>query len=216
MMDDATRYTQDELPEPTKPSAANPSASRSSDIEALRKPDSAEESRFANIGWRLMGGVATPNGYLRLVHANRMDTIDDEAMYETDFELRVDGVTAGYLDIEVKTRWNNGSWPWPWINIAKHPMSHWQKGAFNGRLTNKLLDFQKLPDTSFWVGVRTDFACVVVLKAADLFNFGEDYMQKTMYSENALPIIRVRKDVGVEVSDAQHLVDVIASCFGGR
>ena len=187
---------------------------RRATIDELEAQDSAEESRFAVIGWKLMGGVAVPTGYLRLVHANRMDTADDRSRFDTDFELRVDGRIAGYLDIEVKHGWNGGSFPYEWINVAKHPMAHWKHGRFNGRLTNKLIDFHKLPATSFWVGVRRDFNAAMVVRASDLFFLGEDHQQQTAYHDVPLPVIRVRRDVGSEINDPHAFAELIVSCFG--
>lgn len=224
-MTDATRHSQltiDELPQrkiQRAPRLVAPEPPRRSSFHELEAQDAAEESRFAVLGWRLMGGVNIPDGYLRLAHANRMDTADDPSMFDTDFELKVDGQLAGYLDIEVKHRWNAAAWPWPWINVAKHPMAHWKRGQFSGRLTNKLVDFHKMPRTSFWVGVRLDFNAAMVVRASDLFDLGEEQTVQTSYYHDGqplppLPIIRLPKDVGTEVNDPDTFAAFIAGCFG--
>lgn len=220
-MTDATRNAQlslDELIEravrkaPRFVSPAPPP--RRATIEELAAQDAAEESRFAVLGWKLMGGVVVPSGYLRMAHANRQDTVDDRSRFETDFELRVDGTVVGYVDIECKTSWRGGSWPYEWVNVAKHPMKHWQQGRFNGRPTNKLIDFRRFPSTSFWVGVRTDYNAAMVVRASDLFDLGEEHLQQTAYHEVPLPVIRVRRDVGSEINDPHAFADLIVSCFG--
>ena len=197
----------------------SPEPPRRASFHELEAQDAAQESRFAVLSWPLMGGVNVRGGWLRLVHANRKVTEDDRAQFDTDFELHLDGAIAGYLDIEVKQRWNGGDWPYPWINVAKHPMSHWKQQRFSGRLTNKLIDFQKLPDTSFWVGVRRDWNAAVVVRAADLFRLGRDHDQPTGYHHDdgpmpLLPVIRVPSNVGVYINDPHAFTSCVARWFG--
>ena len=192
---------------------------RRASFHELEEQDAAQESRFAVLSWPLMGGVAARDGWLRLVHANRKVTQEDDAQFDTDFELHIDGVLAGYLDIEVKQRWNGGEWPWPWINVAKHPMSHWKRKRFDGRLTNKLVDFQRLPETSFWVGVRRDWNAAVVVRAADLFRLGREHNQQTGYHHDGeqmppLPVIRVPSSVGFYINDPHGFTSCVSRWFG--
>lgn len=159
-------------------------------------PDPADEYLFAPLARHLMNGVDVGFGYCRLVKNNDKVTADDRLHYETDFRLELDGEMVGYLDIEKKPQWQAGQWPYTKINIARMPYAQWRDNRFDGRPTNKLLSFEKHPDTSFWVAVRADYAACLVVTAADIFNKGVKAMQPTRYERGPLPVYELTNDLG--------------------
>lgn len=175
-----------------------PQQSRSQ-IRDLADVDSSEEHLFTFLGRKLMAGVATDLGWLRLVKNNDKISALDDLEYQTDFRLELDGVVIGYVDIEKKVSWTSGPWRYGRINIARHPMSHWASGSFNGRPTNKLLSFMARPMTSFWVAVRSDYMACIVVSTADLFAFGVEALQHTRYSSEPLPVYQLPNGAGTYV-----------------
>jgi hypothetical protein len=160
----------------------------------------------------LEGAVVNGFGYFKLEKNNVPTcTADLDAKFQTDYRFSVEGETVGYLDVERKPSWSNGDWPWPWVNVAKHPMSHWVQNRFNGRPTNKLLSFREKPRASFWLGVRADGRAALPLPAILLFRCGEDYLQPNRYGPD-LPVLRVRRSLLHPVFDdpiklANHLAE---------
>lgn len=173
-------------------------------IDDLSAIDTRREHMLAILGHQLMGGTAVPDvGWVQLVKNNLATGVDDANIYETDWALTVDGRTVGYLDTEEKTAWRDGDFPYPRVNVAKHPMSHWRENRFDGRLTNKLRSFQECPTHSWWLGVRTDWQAMVMVNASDLFRFGQQREERTRYSTVPLPVISMRKEQVAEVSSPE-------------
>lgn len=181
----------------------------SPDLASLLRTHQADEHLFDPLAKHLLAGVATDKGWLRLVKNNVKVTADDRNEYETDFRLELDGALIGYLDIEVKPRWAFGGWPWPKINIARHPKSQWDDDRFDGRPTNKLISFQQLPELSFWVALRNDYRAALVVRAEHIFNSSIKSDQQTRYSDLPLPIYELRTTYGQIVNDADALRNLI-------
>lgn len=183
----------------------------SNTIAELAAVNPADEHLFAYLGRHLMTGVNTSVGYLRMVKNNEKVIAGDDLQYQTDYRIEANGRKIGYLDIERKIKWPPGPWTAPAINIARHPMKHWQAGTFPGRLTNKLLSFSELPQTSFWVGVRNDYRACMVVKAADIFAFGVETTQPTRHSDVPLPILRIPNSYGPVVDTPEAFANLIVS-----
>jgi hypothetical protein len=183
-------------------------------IDHLSAVDTRREHMLAILGHQLMGGTAIPDvGWVQLQKNNVAAGVDDQNVYETDWTLTVDGQVVGYLDTEEKTQWRDGDFPYPRINVAKHPMSHWRDNRFDGRMTNKLRSFAEMPAHSWWLGVRTDWQRIVMVNAQDLFTFGQHRTERTRYSDVELPVISLRKDQTVEVSTPEMFTQQILFRF---
>lgn len=185
------------------------------DIADLQRVDTRSEHRLASLAWPLLGGVESCGYWLQLQKNNVAATQDDESVYDTDWVLTADGHPVGYLDGEEKQRWHPPAeaWPWPRVNIAKFPMSHWKRGVFTGRPTNKLLTFRKYPALSWWLGVRSDYLAVMMVNAADLFEHGVERAQRTGYSQTPLPVYSLDPRHGRLVTDADAFTVTVVSTF---
>jgi hypothetical protein len=159
--------------------------------------DTRREHALAQLAWPLMGGTAIGPGWVRLDKNNTRDSQNDDNQYETDWVLTSDGQTLGYLDSEEKLQWKSGPWPYRYINVAKHPMRHWQDNRITGRETNKMRSFRSAPKTSFWVGARTDYRAAIVLPVSTLLSQGVETQQPTRYSATPLPVIQVASECGI-------------------
>ena len=183
-----------------------------SSIDDLAAVDTRREHLLGILGHQLMGGTAVAAGWVQLVKNNTASSADDENRYATDWIITCDGETVGYLDTEEKQGWTD-EWPYGVINVAKHPMSHWRQGSFNGRLTNKLLSFQTLPEHSWWVAMRKDWQQAVMVNAADLFVYGRHTEVRTRYSEVPLPVIAFPNSKARLASTPDHFTRVILNRF---
>jgi hypothetical protein len=181
-------------------------------INELRDTDTRREHLLSILAWPLMGGVATSQGWLQLTKNNVATSSDDENLYATDWVLTCDSVKVGYVDTEEKRQWVD-QWPYAAVNIAKHPMSHWEHGHFSGRLTNKLLSFQDLPEHSWWVGMRKDWQSAVLVNAADLFKHGREYQQPTRYSKTPLPVLTMQNEEAFWATNHDQFCAIILQRF---
>lgn len=182
-------------------------------IDALSAVDPAREHKLALLAYPLLQGTAIAGHWVRMEKNNTIGSAGDANLYQTDWVITSDGHTVGYLDSEEKQQWLSGPWPWSYVNVAKHPMAHWKRGRFSGRLTNKLLSFRERPLMSFWVGVRQDYAAAMMVRASDLFAEGSEVLQHTRYSDTALPVIRIRQEFGSFVQDPSSFTNAIVRAF---
>lgn len=205
---------------PAAPSPFEQPAKPWREWDELVTQDASAEGRFDGmLGYKLTHGFDTDHGWLRLVHQNRPSRANDDAIYKTDFRFELDGGTCGFLDIELKPRWESGDWPYPKINIAKHPMAHWKRRRFGSRDTNKLRDFKQFPRTSLWVAVRRDYQAALLVRASDIFDHGIDTHQRTRMRDvsgdplPALPIKEVALAYGRHVYDAEQMKEMARRLF---
>jgi len=182
------------------------------DINALREIDTRREHLLAILAHPLMGGIASPRGWIQLHKNNLATSEDDPNRYSTDWILKCDGEKVGYLDTEEKLGWAD-AWPYAAVNIAKHPMAHWQREDFTGRLTNKLLSFQEMPEHSWWVGMRKDWQAAVLVNAADLFEHGREYRQPTRYSKTPLPVLTMHNEEAFWATNHDQFCSIILQRF---
>lgn len=175
--------------------------------------DTRREHQLALLAYPLMGGTAIDGVWLQMEKNNHQSYAGDEATYDTDWAIKADGDVIGYLDSEEKQQWLSGPWPWTHINIAKHPMQHWQRGAFNGRETNKLISFRQKPAMSFWVGVRPNYTAAMIVRAQTLFAHASEYLQPTRYSAVPLPILRLNQSFGHFCDTAHEFTHTIIKAF---
>jgi hypothetical protein len=181
-------------------------------IEHLAAVDTRREHLLAILGHELMGGTAVAGQWIQLQKNNVATSEDDENQYETDWAITRDGEVVGYLDTEEKQGWTD-VWPYPVVNIARHPMSQWRTGSFNGRPTNKLLSFQQMPQHSWWVAMRKDWQQAVLVNAADLFRHGKPIEVRTKYSDVKLPVLAVPNDKAHLAMTPNHFTRIILKRF---
>ena len=177
-------------------------------IDDLSDVDTRREHLLAVLGYQLMAGTAIDAGWVILQKNNTASSADDEAIYRTDWVITCDGDLIGYLDTEEKQSWTD-EWPYPAVNVAKHPMSHWKSGRFGDRLTNKMQSFMERPEHSWWVGVRKDWQQAVMVNAADLFQHGREASIRTKYSDVPLPVLRLPNDKARLARNADEFTRVI-------
>lgn len=164
---------------------------------------------LAILAHQLMAGTAIPEGWVQIAKNNVASSDNDDAIYQTDFVLKCDGSVIGYLDTEEKQGWSEAEWPYKAVNVAKHPMSHWQRGRFGSRPTNKLLSFQEMPDQSWWIGMRKDWHHAVLVNAADLFEHGQSINITTAYSKVPLPVLRFPNSRATLARSADEFTTII-------
>jgi hypothetical protein len=175
--------------------------------------DTRREHALALLAYPILGGTAVAGSWLQLQKANVQGHLADEAKYSTDWVIQADGETIGYLDSEEKLQWRGGPWPWSFVNIAKHPMKHWEHGSFSGRETNKLRSFREKPELSFWVGMRMDYAAAMVIRASTLFEHASDYLQPTRYSDAPLPVFRLDRSFGLFCDTPEAFSQIIIDAY---
>jgi hypothetical protein len=160
-------------------------------VSDLCGDNTESEWALAELFGFLLQGVKTDKGLLKMHRNNARESVDDDdAMFRTDWRFELEGNLFGYMDSEQKQSWAHDDWSYPRVNVAKHPLAQWELGSFDGRLTNKLISFKELPDTSLWVAARKDNQAVVMLLAAKIFNDGKDEMQPNNYGK-PLPVLAV-------------------------
>jgi hypothetical protein len=163
----------------------------------------------------LLDGVDTKRGWLKLLRNNARESVDDvDAKFRTDWRFELDGNLFGYMDAEQKQDWKHDDWPYPKVNVAKHPLAQWKEGRFDGRPTNKLKSFERWPNTSLWVGARKDNQAVVMLLAANIFEDGKDELQPNSYGK-PLPVLAVYA-IPRTFHNAADVRDEVLRLFGLR
>lgn len=162
-------------------------------VSDLCGDNTESEWALAELFGFLLQGVKTDKGLLKMHRNNARESVDDDdAKFRTDWRFELERNLFGYMDAEEKKDWKNDDWPYPKVNVAKHPMRQWKERCFDGRLTNKLISFKEFPDTSLWVGARKDNQAVVMLIAAKIFKVGKDELQGNNYGD-PLPVLAVHE-----------------------
>lgn len=160
-------------------------------VSDLCGDNTESEWALAELFGFLLQGVKTDKGLLKMHRNNARESVDDDdAKFRTDWRFELERNLFGYMDAEEKQKWKHDDWPYPKVNVAKHPMAQWKEKRFDGRLTNKLMSFHEWPDTSLWVGARKDNQAVVMLLAANIFKDGKDELQPNAYG-TPLPVFAV-------------------------
>jgi len=159
-------------------------------IDDLKNGSAEEEYKIAIFFARLLNGIDIDGNWIRLEKLNSQEYKDDPSLYEVDFGFKNNGEIIGYLDIERKTKWFD-EWKCWQVNIPLYPMSHWERGRFNGNHTVKLQRFSTLPRYSFWVGARNDYMAYIVIPFRTMIEHGKETTQKTGYDKTPLPVIAI-------------------------
>lgn len=124
-------------------------------LDDLKTPQHVEWKAFAAFGSRLLDGVELGGRYLTMEKNNRPKSVDDRAKFRIDAKLVLDGIQVGVLDVEQKTKWTGGPWPYRQINVPYRPSDCFFDGAEPGeRLCSKYRELReswKASRPGFWV-----------------------------------------------------------------
>lgn len=131
-------------------------------LDDLKTPQSAEFKAFAAFAARLMCGFEVGGRFLQMQTNNRPKSADDRAKFRIDAILTLDGEPIGVLDVERKTQWSGGPWPYPQINVPYRPSDCFFSGADGqGRFCSKYRELREAWQAGrpgFWVAYSDPIA----------------------------------------------------------
>lgn len=154
--------------------------------EDLKTPQHVEFKAYATFASRLMVGISIDGRYLQMHVNNRPTSERDAAKFKIDAALTLDGEQIGVVDVERKTQWRGGPWPYQKINVPYRPFSVFENNEDGaGRFSAKVRELSRANAAGlvgFWVGYSAPLgdssgqatfvdrqACMVV-PAANIFS----------------------------------------------
>jgi len=175
-----------------------------------RIPAPQDEHFFHPLAANLLHGIETEEGFLKMKKANDPESIDDVSRFKTDYEIMLGGHLCGFLDIEWKKQWSELiEWPYQKVNVAIHPLGHWERGRFTSRESNKIRSFREMPETSFWVGLSRDYRRAFIVPATAVLD-APQILQKTRFPEKPpLPVFAVDPAHGYLAKNAEEFSQYI-------
>lgn len=131
-------------------------------IEDMKTPQHMEFKAYAAFSSRLMVGFMLQGRYLQMTVNNRPTSERDVAKFKIDARITLDGEEIGVLDLERKTQWHGGAWPYRKINIPYRPFSVFENNEDGrGRFSSKVRELHKAYSAGrpgFWVGYSSPIA----------------------------------------------------------
>jgi hypothetical protein len=131
-------------------------------IEDMKTPQHMEFKAYAAFSSRLMVGFTIQGRYLQMIVNNRPTSERDAAKFKIDARITLDGEEIGVLDLERKTQWPGGAWPYQKINIPYRPFSVFENNEDGrGRYSSKVRELHNaylLGRPGFWVGYSSPIA----------------------------------------------------------
>tara|TARA_Y100000593_G_scaffold73563_1_gene135149 strand:- start:1632 stop:2207 length:576 start_codon:yes stop_codon:yes gene_type:complete len=175
-----------------------------------RMPAPQDEHFFHPLASRLLYGIETEEGFLKMKKANDPESVDDDARFKTDYEITLGGFLCGYLDIEWKKQWVDlERWPYPAANVAIHPLAQWERGRFTTRESNKIQSFRAMPGTSFWVGLSRDYQRAFILPATAVLKAPKVLQETRFPGKPPLPVFAVDPAHGYLARNAEEFSQYI-------
>jgi len=198
-------------------------------IESLKTAQHMEYKAYAAFASRLMTGVTVGDRYLQLSVNNRPRSQADAAKFKIDAVLTLDGEEIGVLDVERKTGWSGGNWPYRQINFPYKPFADFENGIGSPRsFSSKARELYKAwteGRPAFWVAYSSPIAdstgqqmlvsrqACLVLPADRIF--GDEYeirldSQPTRYGRD-VKVIVIPNEAGIVCTSEIQFTDVIVS-----
>jgi hypothetical protein len=201
-----------------------------SDFESLKTGQHMEYKAYAAFASKLMTGIKVGEHYLQMNVNNRPRSEADAAKFKIDANLTLDGEEIGVLDVERKTQWNGGKWPYRKINIPYRPFSVFENNErADGRFSSKARELHKAwraGRPGFWVGYSSPIAdstgqatfvnrqaCLVVPAShifSDRFN-PRTYEQPNRFGP-PVHVISLDNDAGIICFSEDDFTEVIVGC----
>lgn len=200
------------------------------DADDMKTPQHMEFKAYAAFASRLMTGITIGDRYLQMNVNNRPRSESDVAKFKIDANLTVDGQQIGVLDVERKTQWHGGAWPYSKINIPYRPFSVFENNERpDGRLSSKARELYrayKEDRPGFWVGYSSPIAdstgqatfvsrqaCLVV-PASHIFS--DRFNPRTDEQPNRfgppVHVISLDNDAGIICFSEDDFTEVIVGC----
>jgi hypothetical protein len=196
-------------------------------IEDMKTPQHMEFKAYAAFSSRLMVGFNLQGRYLQMTVNNRPKSERDAAKFKIDARITLDGEEIGVLDLERKTQWRGGAWPYPKINVPYRPFAVFENNEDGrGRFSAKVRELHKahaVGRPGFWVAYsspiadasgQTTFvsrqACVVV-PASHIFSDRFNPRVGTQPNRFGPPIsvISLDNDAGIICFSEEEFTEVI-------
>lgn len=196
-------------------------------IQDMKTPQHMEFKAYAAFASRLMTGFTVQGRYLQMAVNNQPSHERDATKFNIDARIILDGDEIGVLDLERKTQWHGGPWPYKKINIPYRPFSVFEKNQDGrGRLSSKVRELHKAYKTGrpgFWVGYSSPIAdtsgqstfvsrqaCLVVPAShifSDQFNCRPD-KQPNRFGP-PISVISLDNDAGIICFSEEEFTEVI-------
>lgn len=196
-------------------------------IEDMKTPQHMEFKAYAAFASRLMVGFTVQGRYLQMTVNNRPSCERDAAKFKIDARITLDGDEIGVLDLERKTQWQGGAWPYKKINVPYRPFSVFENNEDgSGRYSSKVRELHKAYAAGrpgFWVGYSSPIAdasgqstfisrqaCLVVPAShifSDRFNPRPD--KQTNRFGPPISVISLDNDAGIICFSEEEFTEVI-------
>lgn len=204
-------------------------------FDELKTPQNIEYKAFATFASRLMTGIDMSGNYLQLKTNNLPTSSTDNSKYRIDATITINGDQIGVLDVERKTEWAGGGWPYPKINIPYRPGDCFFDGKDgDGRFSSKYCGLRKAwveGSLGFWVAYTAPIsdttgqqtfvsrqACLIV-PADNIFGgqFGaRTFSQPTKYhradkSRIHVDVVQLQNEAGITCFSEDEFTSVIVN-----
>lgn len=196
-------------------------------IEHMKTPQHMEFKAYAAFASRLMVGFSVGGRYLQMHVNNRPKSEGDAAKFKVDARITLDGEEIGVLDLERKTQWHGGAWPYQKIHIPYRPFAVFENNENGaGRFSSKVRELHHAyacGRPGFWVGYSSPLAdasgqatfvsrqaCLVV-PASHIFS--DRFHPRTYKQPNRfgppIDVISLDNDAGIICFSEEEFTEVI-------